>query len=77
MALRMRLSLQPNGRVAHTRPHSYIVELPGGASAIVDAVDGKGWHLTVRDDGKALDRGLFASTEDVLAFLEAEFTRER
>jgi len=69
----MRLSLQPNGRVAHTRPHSYIVELPQGASAILDAVNDR-WHLSIRRDGKVIDRGLFATTGDALDLLEAEFT---
>jgi hypothetical protein len=68
----MRLTLQPNGRVAHTRPHSYIVELPDGASAILDAVNDR-WHLSIRRDGKVIDRGLFATTDDVLDLLEKEF----
>lgn len=71
----MRLSLEPNGHAARTRAHSYIVELPAGASAILDAVDGKGWHLTVREDGKVIDRGVFDTTADALAVLEAEFVR--
>lgn len=71
----MRLSLQPNGHAARTRAHSYIVELPAGASAILDAVDGKGWHLTIRADGRVIDRGVFASTAEALAVLEAEFVQ--
>ena len=73
----MRLSLQPNGNVARTRPHSYLVDLPNGASAILDAVDGKGWHLTIRDEGQVNDRGLFGSTADALAVLQAEFVQRR
>ena len=73
----MRLTLQPNGRIARSRPHSYIVELPGGASAILDAVNGDGWHLTVRVGGKVQDRGMFATTEAALAHLEAEFMHAR
>lgn len=69
----MRLSLQPNGQLAQSRRHSYLVSLPAGATAILDEVDGKGWHLTVREDGKLIDRGLFASTADALKLLEAEY----
>ena len=70
----MRLSLQPNGKVAHTLAHSYIVELPDGGSAILDAVNDR-WHLSIRHDGKVTDRGMFATTGDVLDLLEAEFAR--
>lgn len=70
----MRLTLEPNGHIAHTRPHSYIVELPDGASAIVDAVNGR-WHLSIRHDGKVTDRGMFVTTGDVLDLLEVEFVR--
>lgn len=73
----MRLSLQPNGQIARTRPHSYLVDLPNGASAILDAVDGKGWQLTIREDGTVNDRGVFATTADALAVLEAEFAHRR
>ena len=73
MGTRMRLSLQPNGKVAHTRPHSYLVELPNGATAILDAVDGQGWHVTIRHRGRARDAGVFATTDAALDFLEHEF----
>ena len=70
----MRLTLQPNGRWARTDdPASYIVELPNDASAILDRVEGKGWHLTIRHNGSISNRGMFGSPHDVLAVLEAEY----
>ena len=70
----MRLTLQPNGRPSSgVEPTSYRVELPDREIAIVDRVENLGWQLTVRDRGQVIDRGLFATTYDVLALLEAEY----
>src|SRR5688572_28250413 len=56
----MRLTLQPNGRLAHGQGHSYLVALPHDATAILDLIGDKGWHLTIRrQDGRVIDRGLF------------------
>ena len=71
----MKLSLRPNGHIARTRAHSYIVELPNGASAILDTVGGNGWHLTIRESGKISDGGWFATTDEALAFLDSAFPR--
>ena len=70
----MRLTLQPNGRWALTDdPTSYIVDLPNDVKAILDRVDGQGWHLTIRHNGSISNRGMYGSPQDVLAVLEAEF----
>lgn len=70
----MRLTLQPNGTSARdSEPTSYIVHLPQKESAILDLVDGQGWHLTIRREGKIVNRGMFASRQDILALLEAEY----
>ena len=71
----MRLSLRPNGQAARTRAHSYIVELPNGATAILDTANGTGWHLTIREGGKVSDGGLFATTDEALEYLETAFLR--
>lgn len=70
----MRLTLQPNGRsLSGHEPTSYRVELPHRDIAIVDRVANGGWQLTVREGGQVVNRGLFATTHDVLALLEAEY----
>jgi hypothetical protein len=69
----MRLTLQPNGRFAHGQAHSYLVALPHDAMAILDLVGGQGWQLTIRQDGKAIDRGLFRSPDDIVELLRAEY----
>jgi hypothetical protein len=70
----MRLSLQPNGVAARgSEPTSYIVHLPHKEWAILDLVNGQGWHLTIRREGKIVNRGIFASQQDILALLEAEY----
>lgn len=70
----MRLTLQPNGRSSSGyEPTSYRVELPHREIAILDRVENGGWHLTVREGGQVIDRGLFATPDDVLALLESEY----
>lgn len=70
----MRLTLQPNGRSSPgLEPTSYRVELPHREIAILDRVENVGWHLSVRERGQVIDRGMFATTHDVLALLEAEY----
>jgi hypothetical protein len=70
----MRLTLQPNGQLAHGQGHSYLVALPHDATAILDLIGGKGWHLTVRrQDGQVIDRGLFGAPDDILEVLRAEY----
>lgn len=70
----MRLTLQPNGGSGRRHePTSYIVELPGSDSAVIDRVEGQGWHLTIRRHGNVINRGLFGSTHDILALLDAEY----
>lgn len=70
----MRLTLRPNGRSSSgVEPTSYRVELPDREIAILDRVDNHGWQLTIRERGQAIDRGLFGTTDDVLALLEAEY----
>jgi len=72
----MRLSLQPNGKLARgSEPTSYIVHLPHSAFAILDRVDGQGWHLTIRRDGSIINRGMFANKEDILTLLEDEYVQ--
>jgi hypothetical protein len=72
----MRLSLQPNGKLARSsEPTSYIVHLPHSAFAILDLVDGRGWHLTIRRDGSIINRGMFANKEDILTLLEDEYVQ--
>lgn len=74
----MRLTLQPNGQTARGSEHtSYIVHLPQNESAILDLVDGQGWHLTIRRDGKIINRGMFASKQEILALLEDEYVQSR
>jgi hypothetical protein len=69
----MKLTLQPNGQFAHGQAHSYLVTLPNDATAILDLVGGKGWHLTIRQDGKAISRGLFNTPNDIVELLRAEY----
>jgi hypothetical protein len=70
----MRLTLQPNGQPARgSEPTSYIVHLPQNESAILDRVDGQGWHLTIRRDGKIINRGIFASEHEILTLLKDEY----
>lgn len=72
----MRLTLQPNGHSARgSEPTSYIVHLPQNEFAILDLVDGQGWHLTIRRDGTIINRGMFASKHDILALLEEEYVQ--
>ena len=70
----MRLTLQPNGHPASgAAPTSYRVELPHNEFAIIDRISDKGWQLNVRNNGRVIDRGLFATPDDVLAVLESEY----
>ena len=73
----MRLTLQPNGQSRHHSPTSYIVDLPNNAIAILDLVDGQGWHLTVRHNGSITNRGMFGTLPEVIALLEAEYFPSR
>jgi hypothetical protein len=67
----MEMILRPNGIGTQK---SYVVDLPNRAVAVLDQIDGKGWELTIRVGGGQLThRGLFATTDDVIGLLEAEY----
>ena len=70
----MRLTLQPNGRETRRHdPTSYIIDLPGNESAILDRIEGRGWHLTIRRGGTVVNRGIFGSPHDIVTLLDAEY----
>jgi hypothetical protein len=70
----MRLTLQPNGRETPRHdPTSYIIDLPGHESAILDRIEGGGWHLTILRGGVAVNRGVFGSPHDILTLLDVEY----
>ena len=70
----MRLTLQPNGRgTRRSDPSSYIIDLPGNESAILDHIEGRGWHLTILRRGTVINRGMFGSPHDIVALLDAEY----
>jgi hypothetical protein len=71
----MRLTLKPSGRFSHGQVHTYVVDLPNGDNGVLRIVPGMGWDLSVvRKSGRpTVRRGLFATTRDVLAVLEAEY----
>ena len=70
----MQMILRPNGSARDGGFHSYTVELPGRALAVIDKVEGKGWQLTIRPGSAQIDnRGLFGTPQDVLGVLEAEY----
>jgi hypothetical protein len=71
---RMEITLHPNGRSQAGPPHSFVVALPEGATAILDKITGKGWQLTVRHQhGRLTNRGLFGTPYDIQALLQAEY----
>jgi hypothetical protein len=70
----MGLIMTPTSVGSDGTVNSYVVALPAGAAAVLNLVPGRGWDLTVRPGGGAIDdRGLFASTKDIILKLEAEF----
>ena len=70
----MRLTLQPHERYEHGQVHTYRLELPDGKIAVLTVAPGQGWHLRImRATGETADRGLFASTNDALSVLQAEY----
>jgi hypothetical protein len=71
----MQMILRSNGSARAGDFQSYTVELPGRAVAVIDKVEGKGWHLTIRPGSAEIhNRGLFGTPQDVLSVLEAEYS---
>ena len=63
-----------SGRFSDGLVHSYVVSLPLGATAFLIWVCSNGWRLTIRRADGAIDRrGVFATTQDIMARLEDEF----
>jgi hypothetical protein len=69
----MGLTMVPNVLDRDGRVATYVVALPEGATAFLNAVSGGGWELTIRRRGGATDRrGLFGTPRDVMFVLQAE-----
>jgi hypothetical protein len=71
----MGLIMTPSSVGTDRSVNSYVVALPEGATAFLTLVPDKGWALTIRrGGGGADDRGLFATTDDIMSKLKAEFS---
>jgi hypothetical protein len=68
----MKLSLQPNRATPGRTLTSYTVTLRSDERAVLEQVD-RDWRLIIFRPGRVEDRGLFASTHDILMLLEAEY----
>ena len=70
----MKLTMQLSGRFADGQAHTYAVALPNGDTAFLIWVSSEGWELTIRRAGGLLDRrGVFATTDEIMALLESQF----
>jgi hypothetical protein len=73
--LTLPIAWMPSRRFEDGQPYEYQLTLPVGEVARLRRVAGKGWALTVASGGARpdADRGLFATVDDALLVLYAEY----
>lgn len=65
----------PSKRFGHGQTNEYRLALRDGRVAILRIVPDKGWAMSIASGEQETARGLFATPDDALMVLAAEFTK--